>query len=557
MYKTFTIVLEQLKSFTDNEKIVLAFEDAFNNSDTIQEALDNVEKYALKNASILQEITEATSIFKNALSKEELTRLVFITNLNGVDIDTRFINIGRLQQTLTSIGFNTQNNKYFLAENEQVFATDKDLVRFISKAIDKNLITDKIEIWIKEHYEDVDDYIKYITSFMTNQIRDYNQYKSVKYIGAPFDTEDSITFKNQVMTVRFTNILPVVPELAYDEKLLSDYKKHFPDFDMLLDFILASRFGADRKMAYIWFKAQSNWGKSWLFQAVLGALKLTTVITESELKKSYSGSASGFTVDMFIYSWILFIDEFKSAVSEIKNITHELSFNPKYEGQVTVPLYAKIFSSAENVKSLNHDGMVETQFKNRITFWNENGELTTRQLFNENKMLYTRVITTYVYEYLESRSLEYIELGEVEASNSANKKIESIIASKQVTTLSIEAVIKERISEFKQNFSSSYLSEFTFEYEGDIYVKNKSKVVAIFLEKYFDDEQHRILRYKDNDVLLDIVDSKRRSVRISGKPVSGYLWIKDFKNVTQHPNKQAVNSIHFSNIDKTALEILG
>ena len=253
-----------------------------------------------------------------------------------------------------------------------------------------------------------------------------------------------------------------------------------------------------------------------------------------------------------IYSWILFIDEFKSAVSEIKNITHELSFSPKFEGQVTVPLYAKIFASAENVKSLNHDGMVETQFKNRITFWNENGELTRRQLFNENKMLYTQVITTYVYEYLESKSLEYIELGEIEASNFANKKLESIIAIKQVKTLSIEEVIKERIAEFKQNFSSSYLSEFTFEYEGDIYVKNKSKVVAIFLEKYFDDEQHRTLRHKDNNVLLNIVDGKRRSVRISGTPTSGYLWIKDYKSA----KTQAVNSLDFKNIDKIALKML-
>ncbi|QOY54527.1 hypothetical protein HUE87_11775 [Candidatus Sulfurimonas marisnigri] len=362
-------------------------------------------------------------------------------------------------------------------------------------------------------------------NFVVNKIRDNNQYVGIKYQSDPFRDNSSVEFNAQVMTITFNDLFPIVPEAKEDDSIVTDYKEHFKDLDMFLDFLLASRFGADRKKAYMWFRAQSDWGKSWLFQGVLSGLKLATTITESELKKSYSGGASGFTADMFTHSWFLFIDEFKSAVSEIKNITHELSFSPKFQGQVTVPLYAKIFSSAENVSSLNNDGMVESQFANRFIFWTEEGRLTGRDLYANNQLLYTKVIISYVYNYLKTKAEMYISLGEIEASNRANEVLNQIIKAKEVATVSVEEVLAERIEEFKEEYQDIFeLREQFFIYEDYVYVKHKGKFIEAFLNTYFSEVEIKIIRHKEQNMILGISDSERYTKRVGGKSVSGYKW---------------------------------
>lgn len=518
-------LLEQVKSSTDNQELIVAFEDAFNTEqDTINDALKYAEMKSVEDSSHITELLSITKVFRDSLSDEELNREIFISHLDNVTIDTRFIDIGTLEESIRNIGFNPKSGQYYTYLDEKFFATEKDIKRYIAKAFTKDNITAKV---IEFHNGDVQSYINLILNFVVNKIRDNNQYLSIKYISNPFAEHSSIKFEKQVMIITFNDLFPIIPIVSKDDEIVADYKEHFGEIDMFLDFMLASRFGADRKKAYLWFRAQSDWGKSWLFQGVLGKLKLATTITESELKKSYSGGASGFNADMFIHSWFLFIDEFKSAVSEIKNITHELSFSPKYQGQVTVPLYAKIFSSAENVRSLNNDGMVEQQFSNRFIFWTEEGKLTNRPLYVENQMFYTKVITTYIYNYLKNNADMYISLGEDEASNKANKVLNEIIEMKKVETTSVEDVLAERIEEFKENYQDVFeLEDQYFIDEEYVYIKNKSKFIGSFLDTYFSEDEIKIIKHKEPNIVLGITDTERYSKRIGGKPVSGYKWKK-------------------------------
>ncbi len=525
MNEIFKNLLEQIKSSTDQTGIIKAFEDAFNTRDTINEALEEVMQYSIKHQLDIAKVTDLITAFRKAYSTDELNKELFLVSLNGFNIDTRFIDIHMLKSMIENVGLNTQKNNYYNHKTDKYF-TDTDIKRHIKKAIDESKITPKIETWMTENYG-TDKYIKAVVAFVIAQIRDNNQYQDIRYISTPFKNDSSVSFENQVMSIRFTELFPIVPKMHYSDEIIKDYKDHFPDLDMLLEFILAARFGADRKRAYIWFRAQSDWGKSFLFQSILGHLKLATTITESELKKAYSGAASAFNAGMFIHSWILFIDEFKSAVSEIKNITHELSFSPKFKGQVTVPVYAKLFSSAENVRSLNNDGMVEQQFKNRIMFWSEEGELTLREMFKNNQMFYRQVLITYVYEYLKKRADEYISLGEMEASNEANKVLNKIIESKVVETLSVEEALADRIGEFKENYINYHeLKKYYFAHNGNIYISNRGKFVNVFLDEYFDEDAHRTIRHKDNNVILDIQDTRRTKHRVQGTIKSGYLWLK-------------------------------
>ena len=523
MNKIFHNLLEQVQLATENESIIVAFKDAFTDSkETIENTLKNVQTLSIERSLDIQEVTAIIQAIKAGFSQEELSRELFIIYLDMIPIDSRFIDIDKLQYAIANIGFNPKSKNYYSFLEKRYYSTEKDIQRFVSHAFNKAHITSEIT---KYHDDKVDDYLKMIISFVINKIRDNNQYSSVKYISNPFLDKAGVTFENQVMKITFKDLFPIIPQYHIDEAIVDDYKKHFSGLDDFLDFLLASRFGADRKKAYLWFRAESDWGKSWLFQGVLGSLKLATTITENELKQCYSGGASGFNADMFIHSWFLLVDEFKSAVSEIKNITHELTFSPKFQGQVTVPLYAKIFSSAENVRSLNNDGMVESQFANRFMFWTETGKLTERALFTNNQLFYTSVMKTYVYEYLKKRADEYIALGESNAGNEANKVLNKIIKAKKVNTDSVEEVLLDRIKEFKEDFQNNMLLEkYWFEFKGDIYIQNKDKFINVFLDEYFAEEAKKTLKYKEPNIILGIEDGARYSRRVNGKAKCGYLW---------------------------------
>jgi len=517
-------ILEKIKSVTDDNEIICAFEDVFNNEcESLQMALNDVEKVRIENSLDIETVQSIINTITDEYDEKDLNQKLFLIYHDNIKIDKRILNIDAIKNTLNNIGFNIQSGHYYDYKKYVYFRTKADINRYIQKAVKYSKITKKI-------HEDYDGKVKtYITSVMDeilSRIRDNNQYINIKYLSNPFLECSSVSFEKQVMTIASNDMFPVIPKVYEDETIINDYKEHFKDLDLFLDFILAARFGADTKKAYLWFRAESDWGKSMLFKGILGKLKLSTEITESELKKAYSGTASGFNADMFIHSWFLFIDEFNSAVREIKNITHELSFSPKFQGQVTVPIYAKIFSSAENVRSLYNDGMVEQQYANRFIFWAESGKITDREKYVTNQIYYKKVLLSYVYQYLKTKADNYIALGEEEASNEANLVLNNIIETKKIKTSSVESVLADRIKEFKEHYTNNIdLEGYYFSDDNYVYIKNKDKFKIAFLDGFFSEAEIKIINNKELNVVLGITDAKRYSIRINGKTVSGYKWI--------------------------------
>jgi hypothetical protein len=335
------------------------------------------------------------------------------------------------------------------------------------------------------------------------------------------------------MYITYNEVLLNVIPLRSDKEIEADYLEHFPDLYVFLDLVLCARFGADKKRAYSWFRAPSNWGKSFLFGGVFKELGIVSEVTESEIKGAYTGNASGFSPEAFVNSWILFIDEFKSAISELKNITHYLKFSPKYRGSITIPVYLKLLASAEIVKSLVNDGSMESQFKNRFLIWREEGtSLSSRPVFKKNPNNYLKVISSYCYEYLRSESNKYIALGELEAGNKANEMLDKIYNLKQTITTSKEDTLLENLEIFKGMFKETKfgLSDYYFsDNEGNLYISNKNKFVSAFLEEFYEENEGKILnRHKDINVILGLGENpERKTVNLGGSSRKvGYLWIK-------------------------------
>lgn len=224
-----------------------------------------------------------------------------------------------------------------------------------------------------------------------------------------------------------TMTLPHIPfpAGAINPAIIADYKEHFPQIDSFLDLLVASRFAAARKKAFLWIKAESDWGKGVLTNA-LGNLGLRVSITADEVEMAFGGKPVGKTMPDFKRAWVLEFNEFKSVKSELKMLEQSIQFAPKGLPTVTVPLYLKLFTSAEWVPSLaSEESGVEDQFANRFSLIEPVGTIDSRPLFRASRGSYVITLTNYIADYLNKRVAEYRAMG---ASRAADRGDEVVVA---------------------------------------------------------------------------------------------------------------------------------
>lgn len=204
----------------------------------------------------------------------------------------------------------------------------------------------------------------------------------------------------------------------------SDFKEHFPRFDVFLDFIAMSRFAADRKKAYLWINAPSDWGKGFLVDTVLGGdeLKLVTKTSTDQVEAIMEGKPVGLAISDFKRSMILAIDEFKSIKSEIKQLQSSMTVSPKNQLNIQVPLFAKVFTSAEDVASLTTDDGVEDQFANRMSYFEEVGDIEKRSAWvTHGSVRYRQALIAYTCEYLNTKFEELRAMGKLDSGIYAHR----------------------------------------------------------------------------------------------------------------------------------------
>lgn len=197
---------------------------------------------------------------------------------------------------------------------------------------------------------------------------------------------------------------PIIGPAQHNPGIIADYKQHFPRFDEFLTFLVMSRFAPDRKKAYLWILAESDWGKNFLIEGVLGYLRLTVFTSTKEVEAMFEGRAIGRSPEDFKRAYALVIDEFKTVKSELKQLQSEIQLAPKYQLTATVEVFAKVFMSAESVASLVTENGVEDQFANRMSIFEERGALTERGLFQQvGKPQYLQSIRAYAAQQLEQQ----------------------------------------------------------------------------------------------------------------------------------------------------------
>ncbi|CAA0116768.1 DNA primase TraC [Halioglobus japonicus] len=260
-----------------------------------------------------------------------------------------------------------------------------------------------------------------------DEIKYSNQRESIDMLVDMFAEEGRVELLDESVRVVYTHKPLVGPAVDRNEmqKTVADFREHFPQFDQFIKFLMAARFARDRKRAYIWFHCPSDWGKGFLI-ALLAELDAVLEISVKEVEKLFEGGPVGKSNKDFKRAIALVVDEFKSTKSELKQLQNEITVNPKNQLCTRVPVYAKLFFSAEHVPSLAGEHGMEDQFSNRFVYLKGEGILDNRSRFAEiGKGLYFDHLLSYLADQLNLHVAHFKGMGREGAARAADEFIDN------------------------------------------------------------------------------------------------------------------------------------
>ncbi|MCG5539278.1 hypothetical protein [Halorhodospira sp. 9622] len=314
-----------------------------------------------------------------------------------------------------------------------------------------------------------------------------------------------------------------------DPSIIEDFKEHFPECVDVLNMFAAARFSRDRKKAFLWLRADSDWGKGF-FTSCLADLGLVVELSVTEIQKMFQGSPVAKTPRDFIRSWVLVVNEFNSIKLEIKQLEHTLELAPKHQLASKVPVFAKLFTSADNVPDMATDHGVEEQFSRRFSFIRKTGTLNERDLFRENTTSYRSSVTSWMAEHLNHQVALYRSMGRDLADREATKYLNDFhrrhSISQELSDLkdSFEAISDEfRTWLLTERFHSPFLIQDTAKKR--LFLKNPAKMLHDFLIESKAPEEIPHLKNKKTEIFknLSADGTGVKSYRINGKPTTSVL----------------------------------
>lgn len=311
---------------------------------------------------------------------------------------------------------------------------------------------------------------------------------------------------NAILNFKFEDLQYAQYNKNYCDEIINDYKKHVFFFDELLEFIAAAMFSSNRKNAFLWIKAESNWGKSFLL-SIFNHLNIAMTLSESEIKLAMNNAALAIHQTDFIRKYILFVEEFKTINSEMKQLENHISIAAKFEQTAIVEVFSKIFFSAEDVISLLTSSGIEDQFANRFSaiFINKNAiSLNERELFRKvGKAQYMQHICSYTCDQLNHIINVYRKMSKTDAELKASDFLQNFhqkyAIDKQANRLS------QSITIIADTFLA-YLhkSDLLIKKDNKFYLQAPEKKFSNWLVTQYTENEAKTLTYKVKDILSNI-----------------------------------------------------
>ena len=367
-------------------------------------------------------------------------------------------------------------------------------------------------------------YMEDVINNVGTYIETTRQFDNIEYKIDPF----ALHLKGDVLKNRFTitsnKVLPSLKIGSYNKVHVADYLEHNPYLHDILNMIMAQRYGADRKSSYLWLKAESNWGKSFLFDGVLGSIGY--LMTESELKNTVNGGASGVSANDISRASFLFFDEVKGVVGAFKNIVDKICINEKFKTRSTVEVFMKILCSAEHLPSLKNDLGMDAQFSNRFLYIEAKGSLVDRPIYKSAMFEYKESIIIYVLQYLYKLKNKYDAMGRSGAlrlahdTYSALQETYSIKNNTKDILDTLPALVKDwlalvndrELGGVNTNIEYIYKDSIKFTTSGDVFVLNMAKAKELFINEMLTHNARNIVKHKTFDDIFG--ENTKSSTRV-------------------------------------------
>jgi len=368
-----------------------------------------------------------------------------------------------------------------------------------------------------------------------------NRYDELKYENDPFLKHQKIEKDDvrKIVTVVTNNIHIKEPDMNFPDaeyrEVVEDYKKHFPYFDDLLKLIVDMRFAKNRKSSFLHLRVRSNWGKSFL-SAMIQNLQIGIEVDYHNLMNKSTNDISPIQVRN---TFVMMLDEFNTFSAEMKKLSHNFKFAPKFGMSETVPLYLKILFSAE--KSPSFSGEVDEQIINRVMVMDipddETMPLDDREVYRSyGNAKYMAILLKYAYKQIKTHIDHYLAMDRYDAHKTAD---EAVLTMRDRLTMkdnveNLTEAIKEMVADgIDTIIGSNNLEDLPKElqgikpfvllisggkYKGAVAIRYAKKVTETIISYYSSKSQYKKMKYKVDDVkvLFDNILKMNHVISVDG-----------------------------------------
>ena len=485
-------------------------------ADTITTIEYNKKKGLNQPKSATKQAEKIKSVLKDDLHRKRAKKALsdadkFITDKLHFKID---VDVDIAHAMLISCFWNPQQNKLSTINDidEKVVFNEKDinqmLLSFFGNPIknydDMVALLDEEDCELKQTEKNA--VLHCAINNIVKTIKAYYQRSALEQRVDMFSDRTHFAFTPDKAIEHHKHVRLTPPKGTYvDEQAVADYIKHFPMVIDVLEMIIAARFASSRKKAYIWLKAPSDWGKDF-FRVALG--ELATEMSVKEVEKAIEGAPVGKSPSDLLRSMVLVTNEFKKVKAELKQLEDGIKLSPKYQLETYVPLYTKLFMSAEGVDSLMGDHGVEAQFANRFSMLEMDGDITSVNAFKRlGGHKFMQAIQTWFCEVLNNEIEKYVSMGVDVASRTGDDVVIAFhnkygIANGRTT---LEDNLGEVADIIKEQLIKRYLSDSHFE-EDSMYLQSaKSKIKSVLFDKeVFDPSEAYTIMHKVDHIMAHI-----------------------------------------------------
>ena len=255
----------------------------------------------------------------------------------------------------------------------------------------------------------------------------------------------------------------------------------------------------------------------------------------------------------------MILDEFNNFSSEMKKLSHEFQFAPKFGMKEEVELYLKLLLSAE--KSPSFSGGVDDQIVNRVMVMDipdeKSEKLDERKIYKKHgNAKYMSALVRYTFLTLQKHLKNYLEMDKFEAHKKADIAVKTALSKYKMSGVSnlndetkdtINEAIEEIINSSEMDINPKFreikkniIEINTGIYSGKIFIKQPKRTFEIILKNSVSESDFKKMKWKLSDIgsITDIVSAK--PTYLNGKTHKGLVV-----NIKETPTaKEIINNLN-------------